>query len=180
MLLNRSLSATVALFTLLITAGFSEAQTSTAINRAQDYLDSTNNAKHIIGIVHMGADLTGFSYVRRGGVTNHSGESIPGHFYLAYDYEWNSGGYGETRLAFLCDERGTIYEVKNLGSSGVLQAPFLVANGTIKIIGQLLIEAFREEMTNEELKQVQRLVQNSDSKGLLEMGIGLRQAFGTR
>ncbi|GAA4420801.1 hypothetical protein [Bremerella cremea] len=168
------------LMVILSAASLCEAQDVLAVGKARQFLDSTSTAKYVMGIVHMGAELRQYECVGSVGVVDSSGAKIPGEFALVYDYVWMANGRGDTRLLFLCDRNGNIEDVQVRSSTGVLQAPYLVSNGTIQVVGQVLLEAFRKEMSPQEQREVESLVRNADSEGLLEMGLGFRQAMGIR
>jgi hypothetical protein len=147
-----------------------------ALDRAHAFLKTTQRGRDVLGFAHAGTRYMGHKYKDSRFVTDLEGKRIPGRFALVYTYDWNDDGW--TELAFLCDRRGNVYQVQVVDTNAVLNQPFAVANATIKILGNLLIEAFKDNMTADERKQVQKAVDDADAKGLLEMSLKLQQTFG--
>ena len=56
-------------------------------------------------------------------------------------------------------------------TNALFNQPFLTANATIKLLGNLLIEAFRDKMAEAERREVQRFVDTADAKGMLEWSL---------
>jgi hypothetical protein len=147
-----------------------------AIDRAGKFLDGAQRGRHILGYMHLGTKYAGHKYTETKYVTDRAGKKIPGQFALVYAYDWNDDG--TTQVAFLCDRRGNIYEVQVLDSNAVINQPFALANASIKLLGSVIIEAFKDQMTAEQRKQVQKAVDDADAKRLLEMSLTLQQTFG--
>jgi hypothetical protein len=104
------------------------------------------------------------------------GKRVPGHFALVYHFDWQDDG--KTQLGFLCDAKGNVYEVQLVKSNASLNQPFTLANTTLKVLGNLLIEAFKDKMTAAEKKQVQKIVDDADAKAMLEWSLKFQQALG--
>ena len=100
----------------------------------------------------------------------------PAHFALVYRMNWENDGV--TNVAFLCDGKGSVYEVQILGTNAILQQPYTLANASITIVGNLILEAFRDRLSEEEMRQVKAMIDNPNARGLLEMGLKLQQTFG--
>jgi hypothetical protein len=147
-----------------------------ALNRARTFLNDARQGQHVLGYMHAGTSYAGRKHTETRLVTDRAGNRIPGHFAVIYAYDWNKDG--TTDVAFLCDRRGNVYEVKVLASNAIINQPFAVADATIQLLGNLLIEAFKDNMTAEDRKQVRKAVADADAKGLLETSLKLQQAFG--
>ena len=145
--------------------------TQEAVDRAHNFLKTAKRGKSITAFVHFGAKYTSHTYKQIDTVKNR-----PGHFVLVYDFVWQPGG--ETTLAFFCDPKGNVYAVQVDKSNGVLQAPYAVANLTIQVVGNLVLDQFRNQMTNMEIQQAEQSINNPNARGLLELNLKLEQVFG--
>ncbi len=158
-----------------------EEPSQAAINKAQTFLDKQKTGKFILGYAHLGANYTDHNaksvrYVKDG---DGDGDVIPGKFALVYRFDWNASGAGWTNLAFICDRQGNVEEVVDLQqTNAILQQPFLVANATIQTLGNVLIEALKDDMSESDLRIMRRLIDAADSKGLLGFGLKLQQSMG--
>ena len=153
-----------------------EEPSQSAINRAQAFLGKRVIGDFVTGYVHLGASYTTHEVQSVRYVTDENDKKIPGKFALVYRYKWDASGTGNTDIAFVCDPKGNVEDVRVLGTDAVLQEPFLVADATIQILGNVMIEAFREKMTDADVRRVQRLVDAANSEGLLEFSLMFRQA----
>jgi hypothetical protein len=146
-----------------------------AVTRAHEFLNARGRGKDVLSYVHFGATYRGHAYKETRYVTR-DGKTVPGHFALIYEYSWEDDG--KTNLAFLCDAGGSVYEVKVFQSNAIFNQPFLTANATTKLLGNLLIGAFKKQMTEEECRKVQKIVDDADAKALLEWSLAFQQALG--
>ena len=67
--------------------------------------------------------------------------------------------------------------VRELDSNGIINQPFALANATINVLGKLIIEGFKDQMTAEQRQEVEKAVDDADAKTLLAAGLKLHQAF---
>jgi hypothetical protein len=148
----------------------------TALNRAHAFFKTEQRAKSILSALHFAARYDGHTYKGYAKVKNGDGKIVPGHMALVYDYKW--AGDGETRVAFLCDARGSFYELKVLKSNGELSRPFVLAKISIKLLGEAILAAFKDDLKEADRKQLRKLIDDADPKGLLEASLKLQQAFG--
>lgn len=155
-----------------------EEPSQTAINKAQAFLDKQSTGKFILGYAHLGASYTDHNAKSVNHVTDADGDVIPGKFALVYRFDWDASGAGWTNLAFICDRQGNVEEVVALQTNAILQQPFLVADATIQTLGNVMIEAFKDNMTDTDLRIMRRLVAAADSKGLLGFALKMRQSMG--
>ncbi len=146
-----------------------------ALQRAHDFLKSKERGQDVLSFVHFGAKYFKHRYARTAYVNDGQGRRVKGHFALVYEYEWADDG--ETQLAFLCDARGNVYKVQVMQTNAIFQQPFALANLSIKIVGEALLEAFKKKMTEDEVRQVRRFIDNADAKGLMELSLRLRQSL---
>jgi len=145
-----------------------------SIERAHDFLKTEATGKYVLGFVHMGAQYNGHEIVERRSVSR-KGREVPGHFALVYDFDWEADG--STQLAFLCDADGDIYDVQVLRTNAFLNSPYDLAKLSIAVLGELILEAFKEKMTAEDRQQLQTFVKNADPESMLELGLRFRQAL---
>ncbi len=147
-----------------------------AVDRAHDFLKMEKCGRDILGYVHFGAKYKDHNYKEIRTVKDAEGKLRKGYFALIYTFEWEDDG--ETNVAFLCDPAGKIYRVQIVDTNAVLQQPFLTANVAIKVLGNLLAEAFKEKMTKAERKDLQKLIDDADAKAMLEWSLAFQQALG--
>ncbi|UUO05347.1 hypothetical protein M4951_18435 [Blastopirellula sp. J2-11] len=165
---------------LLALAPASQAQDAQVVANAKKYLDSPHNAKQILMLTHLGADLRSFSYVMQANIIDQQGQKMPERFALVYDYDWQWNGAGETRLAFLYNEHGSIYGIRVLATNGRANAPFELSSTSIKLVGGLFVEAMRSSASPEEIRRLETAVRSADTKALLTNSIMIGQAAGIR
>lgn len=165
---------------LLVLAASSQAQDRRVVDKAKTYLDTTHNAKQILRLAHMGADLRSYAYAGESVVNDLQGNRKPGHFAHHYDYDWEWNGQGYTRLAFIYDENGVIYDIAIMKTNGVANAPFDLSSASIQLVGGLFIEAMRNSATQEEIRGMEAAIRNANSKALLINSIKIGQATGIR
>lgn len=177
---------TIFLFTILtsfVTSGVCEAQSSissSAIQKAKSFVGTRNTGKYILEFVHFGATYQRHSLNRVAAVKDSKGKLIPGEFAVIYDFVWDASGTGKTRLAIFCDKYGKVKGVKSMHCDAFVNTPFTFADGTIKVVGQLIVEAFGSQMSATDKRTVQSLINSANSKGLLEFGLAMRQRMGIR
>ena len=163
----------LALLAVTFFAPMAQAQPSieqASIDRAHAFLATTNRGKNVLGYVHFGAQYKGHAYQETRNVVNK-----PGQFALVYRFNWENDGV--TSVAFLCDAKGSVYQVQVLSSNAILQQPYALANASINIVGNVILDAFRNQMTKEDIQQARQFIDNPNARGLLEMSMRLDQAF---
>jgi hypothetical protein len=148
-------------------------ESSKAIQRARSFLDSESVGRDVLTLVHMGARYDGheFNSVQK---VNQADEILRGHFALIYDFRWE--GDGLTKLAFICDPRGHVYGVQVLDSNGVINTPFALSKLSLDVVGNGLVEAFKDQMSSQDRARLKALISNADPKAMLEMLLQIRQA----
>jgi hypothetical protein len=161
-MLALSLLATVACTGTVVDTPISQA----AVDRADQFLKTHERGESILGYLHLGADYHGHEYVKtidRGG----------GSFALVYRFHWESDGV--TDVEFLCDEQGNVGSLRIEDSNAALSPPFVVANLTIAVLGNAVLNSFKDDMSEEDHRQVQRLIDDADAKRLLEWSLRFQQ-----
>jgi hypothetical protein len=148
----------------------------TAVKRADTFFKTAQRGKAILNALHFGARYDGHTCKEYTKVQGSDGKIVPGHFCLVYDFKW--AGTGETRVGLFCDERGTFYASKVLKSNAVLSQPFAVAKLSIKVLGEAMLEALKNDLKENDKKAMRKLIDAADPKGLLETSLKLQQAFG--
>jgi hypothetical protein len=149
---------------------------SKAIDSADRFLRTEDRGIESLGYIHFGANYHGHEYLRTVSVIDGQGSPIPGQFALVYRFKWE--GDGITDVAYLCDASGYVYKVQIMYTNAILSPPFVLANAAIKLLGNALIQANKDKMSEFERKAVQELVDKADAKGLLEWSLKFEQRFG--
>lgn len=155
-----------------------DSPSTTAVTRAKTFLDKRATGDMILTSAHFGTTYKSHTFQGIRSVTDRAGNPLPGQFALVYRFKWEASDIGTTDLGFICDAKGGIEEVVAISSDGVLQQPFLVADATIQVVGQLVIEMFKDNASSEEIARAKRFVTAADSRGLLGFSLGLKQALG--
>jgi hypothetical protein len=140
-----------------------------AVERADNYLRLQSTGQGLLQFVHMGADYHGHSYLHTNYVIDGDGYRVPGHFALVFRFHWEDDSI--TDLAFLCNEKGIIYDVAVNYTNARFNQPFLLANAAIQILGNLVIDNYKRQMSAQQLKLTHELVNNADAKGLLVLAL---------
>jgi len=167
------LMALLALCVMANSALYAANVSTNAMNRARAFLETTSRGSEVLGYVHLGATYQGHQYVDTRGVVDAGGREIPGRFALVYRFSWDKDGSSD--VGFLCDSNGRVYGVRIVSSNAILQQPFFFANKTIQVLGNLVISALKDNMSEEETNAVQQFVNEADAKGLLELVLRLEQ-----
>jgi len=147
-----------------------------AVINAHQFLKTEQNGRNTLAFLHFGADYHGHEYRETLPVLDGGGAAVDGRFKLVYRFKWEDDGI--TDLAYLCDAKGNVYAVQVLYTNALFNQPYVLANGAIKLLGSLMIEANKKNMTDVERKLAQELVDRADAKGLLELSVRLQQVFG--
>jgi hypothetical protein len=156
--------AVVALLAAPLTAAAETPQ-----EKATRLLDDKGRGKAVILFAHFGADYSDHALVATGKVNDANGREKPGHFYLEYKYNWKVGDdRGTTSFYFFFDKNGVLNEIRVSKTDAVLNQPFAFANLGIKLLGQAVLEAAKNDLTDAQQKRLQKFVDDADAKGLLE------------
>ena len=89
-----------------------------AVNKAHRFLATAQRGKDILGYLHFGADYRGHEYRE----TVPVGSANDGRFALIYRFWWENDGL--TDVAFLCDPRGNVEEVRVTYTNARFSQPF--------------------------------------------------------
>lgn len=148
-----------------------------AVRRAAAFVDTKSRGEFVLGHLHMFATYRGHKYRETLRVTNSTGAVEPGKFALVYRYYWNDDDY--TDLAYFFDAKGGFDGVQAMRSTAIIQQPFAIAELSIKLLGNVLVEAFRDNLSPGERASIQQMIDSADVKGLLETALTLQQTLGT-
>lgn len=154
---------------LLAFAAPSQAQhelSQRAIDRADRFLSTDQRAQATLNFVHFGTDYRRQEYRR----TMPLGQ---GRFALVYRLYWNDDGF--TDIEYSCDPNGAVREAKVDYTNASFNEPFLWAKASIQILGNLIIAAFQDKLTDNDRKQLQKLVDDADPKAMLNWSLQLDQ-----
>ena len=92
---------------------------------------------------------------------------------LIYRFWWADDGI--TDAGFLCDLSGRVQQVQVISTNAVLSQPFLFANASLKLLAAAILEELKDHMSTAERKLLKWMVDNSNSKMLLEWDLKLAQ-----
>jgi hypothetical protein len=147
-----------------------------AVDRTRRFLDTADHGRFVLGYLHFGSTYGGHTYLDTRTVLDQYQSKIPGQFALVYDFRWQDDG--KTQLAFLCDSSGNIFKVQVLSTNAQLNQPFLSANLAIITLGNVLVEAFKDRLSEDEERRIRQAIDQGDAKTLLEAGLFFQQKLG--
>src|SRR5205085_2570118 len=88
----------------------------TAVESAKKFFDSTERGKEVLNSVHWLGGYNSHKYAEYVTVNDGYGKTIPGHFAVVYDFKWWDNT-GDTRIAFLCNDKGTFYKLQVMSTN---------------------------------------------------------------
>lgn len=174
-MLRNILLAVAVLFAMLgsVSASAFAAGTSyAAVQTAGNVLGNQQNAITILSYLHFGADYKGHKYVETRDVVDRYGNKIDGQFALVYRFYWEDDGV--TDVAFLCMPNGTIYGSEVTYTNAIFSQPFALANLSIQLLGNAMIESNRDNMQDADVRAARELVQAVNAHGLLNLWLRLQ------
>lgn len=146
-----------------------------AVTEAHQYLNTAQNGRYILGFVHFGAQYRGHEYVKTLAVKNGNEDTVAGHFALVYRFHWEEDGI--TDVAFLCDARGRVYKVQAMSTNAFLSPPFGLAQISISLLGNIVMDAYKDKMSASDRRFFRKLVDDADAKAMLEWSLAFDQAL---
>ena len=148
------------------------------VQRAVRFLDSVKRSRYILGYMHFGGTYEDYDILSVLEVVDRDGDTIPGHFALKVVYDWKTSfGDNSTTAIIFFDEKGTIYDVR-ADTTSIISQPFVLADATIQVLGNALLQAFGEKMSQDDRKQLQKIVDAADAKALMIFGLNLQMRTG--
>jgi hypothetical protein len=166
----------VCLLTLNLSARAGDDISTTAVRRANNFFKTEKRGKDILGALHFGARYDGHTLKEYTRVTDSDGRTVPGHFCLVYDFQW--AGDGKTQIGFFCDARGNFYSSKVIKTNAFLSQPYAVAKLSIKLLGETLLAAFKDDLKEDDRKAIRKMIDDADPRGLMEVSLKFQQALG--
>lgn len=182
MRLERTLILSLIVFTG-IAAAATEARAQSSRNarvaRAERFLDTEDRSKSILRLMHLGGTYKGHEILGSVRVVDKEGDAIPGHFAIRIVYDWSIPlGDNSTTAVFLFDEMGTLYDIQ-AKSTSIVNQPFDLAGATLTMIGEVILRANGDQMTPEDRRELQKLVDGSDARALLIWSLNFQQKVGS-
>jgi hypothetical protein len=137
------------------------------LTRAIRFLDTAKRSKNILSYMHMGGTYKDHELLQVLKVVDKDGDPVPGHFAIKVVYTWDTVlGDNTTKAVFFFNELGTVIDI-TAETTSILSQPFDIASATINVLGKVIIEAFGDQMNENDRREFQKLVDKSDAKGLL-------------
>jgi hypothetical protein len=147
-----------------------------AMDRAHNFLRSASRGRFVNNFVHFGTKYAQHDFKAWGPVADGNGKLVRGEFYLDYSFDWDRDGATDVR--FFCDRRGNIKSITVVNTNAILAQPYLAANAGIKILGNLVIEALTDKLSDADRKDLQKAVDDADAENLLLKALQLQQGLG--
>jgi hypothetical protein len=158
----------VAVLLVLAIAFQARAADPAAVKQAQRSFDTTDRAKLILGYLHLGGQYKDHECLAAVGVADAKGNLIPGAFCLRYRYYWSIGGYdNKTTIDLLFDANGALSGVNNEDSTSIVSPPYAIADGTVKVLGNALLAAAKNNLKEQDRKFIQNCIDNADAHDLM-------------
>ena len=143
-----------------------------AIARAERFMAAQQRGSEVLSYLHFGATYQACTFEKYYPMAN-------GSFALMYRFDWTTTGTGDTESWFVFNAAGQFDHLEVVSSTGLINQPFLMANVSISLIGNLIIEKYQDRLSVTDRRLLQRLVDDADAKGLLEWQLRVDQALGT-
>jgi hypothetical protein len=148
------------------------------VARMARFLDSEKRSKAILSYMHMGGSYKEHEILGSLEVVDQDGDRIPGYFAIKVVYDWGTlFGDNSSSAVFIFDETGTLKDI-NAKTTSVISQPFDIASGAINVVGNVLIQAFGDQMNSTDKEEFQKFVDKSDAKGLLIWSLNFQQRVG--
>jgi hypothetical protein len=145
------------------------ATAETPKEKAERLLADARRGKGVLQFLHLGSTYVSHKKTEEGAVRR-NGREVPGHFYLDYTFKWMAGGdTGSTTLTFFFDDHGRLTSVNVDKTDAIFNQPFGLANLSIAVVGQAVLDATKDRLSDADRRLLQRLIDNADAKGLLEL-----------
>jgi hypothetical protein len=173
-MLSRILVVAVASFVLGGPAAGTVSAGDTDKSKMTRLMNDKSRAKGILLFLHFGATYVDHNLTDSGNVTL-NGKILPGHFFLAYTFDWKVGqDGGATTIQFFFDDNGALTTVKVARTNAILNQPFALANVGIKALGEVIkgSDGFKN-MSATEQRLIGDLIDTANAKGLLELILAL-------
>ena len=148
-----------------------------AVERADEFLGTKAIGTYVLGYAQPGAKYASHTFRGTRPVKDEDGELVPSKFAVVYQYRWETDGAGTTELGFICNRHGGIEEVVVVEPDAIRQQPFLGSEVTIQRLGHEVVEAFKPDLSPNDLRLADELVGEVDYRGLLGFGLKIKQAL---
>jgi hypothetical protein len=160
---------------LVLAAGTCTTATAQAPReKATRQLDQRARAERILSFLHFGSTYSDHKQTGRGKVMTRDNRERVGHFYLEYKFDWKVGrDTGSTTASFFFDEKGILYDVMIDKTTAEFNQPFLLANLSIKILGETVYALLKDDLSTADRRVIRELIDEADAKGLLKFTLAL-------
>lgn len=170
--MTRTIRLVLSSLALLFAADFASAQSNeisnTAVQRATRYMDAADRGKACVLFLHFGQQYV--SHANDGKVytvkDSSTGRVKPGEFALKYTFQWGNDG-GETTLTCFFTPSGSFISSSMTYTNATLNRPFLLANASIQILGNAILEAKKDDMSAADRRDLQRMVDDADAHAMM-------------
>jgi len=161
----------VVVLLVLAAAAPARADKQERIDKAKEFFDAEERGKFMLGYLHLGGDYDSHKCEVLD-VEDEDGNVIPALFGLRYEFAWSIGGSDNTTTVDLIfDAKGHLSNVNNAKSTSIVSPPYLLANGAIKILGQALLEATKDNLKDEDKDFIQKCIDDADARKLMIFGL---------
>ena len=148
-----------------------------AVERADGFLGTKAIGAFVLSYAQPGAKYVSHSFRCTRPVVDEDRQPVPGKFAVVYRYRWETDGAGTTELGFNCNRHGGVEEVVVVEPDVIRQQPFLGSEVTIQQLGGEVVDALRSDMSESDHKLAKKLIEATDSRGLLGFGLKMKQAL---
>jgi hypothetical protein len=168
---KRSLFSVIALSSALMAPAAAQAASQASVDKAYRFLQNTDRGHEMLTFLHFGATYLSHSYI--GGNAYDDGS-----FRLIFKFRWNTTEDGFTDVAFFCDANGNFRNLEAIRTDAIINQPFAMADLSVKLLGQIIIDGYKDKISADDRRRLQRLVDDADSHKLLEWSLRAEQFFG--
>ena len=155
-----------------VATGTPEAQavSRSAVNKAGSFLKNDCRGKELMGFIYLGAEYRGASYRDLKPVGD-------GRFVVTCGLRWETTGPGYTIVALSFDSSGSLSGTRIVDTDAFVPS-FYVASKSIEILGNALLDQYKDQLSDIQLNLFRKIVKAADAKSLMELILVIEQLSG--
>jgi hypothetical protein len=139
-----------------------------AVRVADAFLKPEQRGRDILSHLHFLADYHGHELLKVVALPEER------QYMLIYRFWWYQDGI--TDVGFLFDLNGKLQHLQVMSTNAQWSPPFTIANGSLKVLGKFIAEKYKDRMNKLEHETLEWIIDNADSKTLLEWRLKLAQS----
>lgn len=173
-------AAVLLLSSFAVSFGLTEvqAQDSRKIDRSVGFLENARRGRDMLSYIHFGGKYLSHDVLSTHPVADRNKITVPGHWAVKVVFEWSTAfGDNTSTATYFFDEMGDIYDVQ-VTTTSILSQPFELANATIQVLGNIILEAMKDQISAKDRADIQKAIDEADAKKLMITGLNLQKRLG--